>query len=287
MFELFITGFRIQFPEIPPRIRSAVANLAFSFVRADKSSTDPLKTVKWRVETDDPARFAHSLPLRLPGRIEPLANGYRLLTADNIRSDVLENGTEVRQIVPRPEPATPDRFLWSPISSHLRMFMATEFPAFGGLLVHGSSLADGGVGRLFIGPSGAGKSTVCDLGDGRRVFCDEISILSRRNGVWMVHPSPFFSDKSRADRQGEALPLGSIQVLEKSKEIRLEPLSFAEAAEAFLACVMHFREEPVHAARLLDLFADLYAEIPLFRMHFRKDPDFWRLFEDPPAASRP
>jgi hypothetical protein len=47
------------------------------------------------------------------------------------------------------------------------------------------------------------------------------------------------------------------------------------ALARLLASVLFFGQEPVSTQRVMDIGADLVAQVPFFEMHFRRDNSFW------------
>lgn len=169
---------------------------------------------------------------------------------------------------------------WIALASMLRIYLSLALPQTNTLMFHGSSLADGNHGRLFLGPSGAGKSTVCSLGQGRAVFNDEASFIKKEEDGWKVYHSPFFSNNKWPKHQVETLPLGGIYLLQQDTKDFLEPMSTVESVAEVMSCIMNFRNDPGTASKLLDLTCDLLIAHPPFRMHFSKSERFWKLIAD-------
>lgn len=172
-----------------------------------------------------------------------------------------------------------DYYRWLPYSTMLRLWLSVELPRREGLVMHGASVQTREGALLFIGESGAGKSTVCDLSGERLLFNDEISLLRREQGCWRVWPSPFFSRPERTRRAWEPQALTGLCLLEKATHDRLIPLSPTEALPTLMGCILNFLNDATSAARLLDLSLDLLQALPVYRLQFRKTPDFWRLLE--------
>jgi hypothetical protein len=63
----------------------------------------------------------------------------------------------------------------------------------------------------------------------------------------------------------------------QSHEDRLETLSASEAFAKLIACVPFMQGDPQRVEALMPILEQLLQEHPLRRLHFRPQPEFWRV----------
>ncbi len=128
------------------------------------------------------------------------------------------------------------------------------------LLVHGSAIHDGELGRIFIGFSGVGKSTLARIWkeNGAMVINDDRLIIRRQGDGYVVYNTPMFY----ADEPRQAL-LHAIFLPYHSPENRIRPLIGAEAAAQILAfCIQHGYDR-AHVEHRLACVDRLCASVPV------------------------
>ncbi len=157
----------------------------------------------------------------------------------------------------------------------IRIAASMALPRAGALILHSSSVAHAGRAQVFTGPSGAGKSTIssmlADAYPACRKLTDELSILRRGDAGWEVYVPPFLSPANLP--WGTACPLTAIHLLEQASVHAVLPLTVDAALPHLLREVLVYVGEPRTAACVLDLVADLVADVSLDRLRFRKDPE--------------
>jgi hypothetical protein len=277
----------------PVEFRLVLAGVRLRLL-ADWAAAGPLLTrylePAWRAEGGDgqPEWLVRSrlIPVRdldasleAEGGLAPAPGGFRLSAKGGVRGFVDSAARTLDVDLIREFIFWTDYYRWLPYSTMLRLWLSVELPARDGLVMHGASVRGARGPVLFLGESGAGKSTVCDLSGERLLFNDEISLLRRQQELWSVWPSPFFSRPERLNRARRPEPLAALCLLRQSAEDRLSPLAPTEAVAGVMACLLNFLDDPASAARLLDLSLDLCTRVPVYRLDFRKSPDFWRLLE--------
>jgi hypothetical protein len=163
----------------------------------------------------------------------------------------------------------------------LRVLIALLAQREDGLLIHAAGLRMPATGQvnLFIGCSGSGKSTVARLSAGQAVTLNDDLVLVRpATGGWNAYGTPFWNAET-GDRVGQTAhgPIAGVYVLIQDRAIYLEPCSLAVAtAELAVNCPV-VNGDPVLTPGLLARCRSLAAAVPVQRLHFRKDPDFWQL----------
>ncbi|MCX6032228.1 MAG: hypothetical protein NT169_23415 [Chloroflexi bacterium] len=169
----------------------------------------------------------------------------------------------------------------------LRVLLALLAQHEDGLLIHAAGLLMPATGQvyLFIGCSGSGKSTVVRLSSGKGIALNDDLILVRpEGGDWMAYGTPFWNAET-GDRAGQTARglVAGVYVLIQDGAVYLEPCSPALAtAELAINCPVA-NGDPTLASNLLARCRTLAETVPVRRLHFRKDPDFWQ-FLQPVAA---
>lgn len=147
-----------------------------------------------------------------------------------------------------------------------------------GLLIHSSCIADNGNAHLFAGHSGAGKSTAAALSQPRGIIADEAAIMRiRPDGVSVFH-SPFRSElQSMAAREPMPWPLAGIHLLHQAKQHRRTRLTKSEGLLQLLDKVFYWNPSAEESRTIIHLLKEAADLVPLYDLHFCKDPDFWEL----------
>lgn len=147
-----------------------------------------------------------------------------------------------------------------------------------GLLLHSSCIAENGKAYLFAGHSGDGKSTAAALSLPRSVIADEAAIVRiRPSGVSVFH-SPFRSELQSMDGKGNgSWPLAGVHLLHQAKQHRLHLLTKSEGLLRLLDKAFFWNPSVEESRSIIHLLKQAVELVPLFELHFRKDPEFWEL----------
>ena len=163
----------------------------------------------------------------------------------------------------------------------LRILYALLAEAHGGLMLRTAGImAPSGV-NLFIGQSGSGKSTVASLSCGRGVVLnDDLIVLRPEQGRWIAYGTPFWNFKT-IDRDGQtaSAEVAGIYTLAKDLDVYLEPMAAAAAVAAMISSCPVVNGDPARAPELMARCRQIVHEVPVHRLHFRKDPSFWDVLE--------
>jgi len=155
----------------------------------------------------------------------------------------------------------------------VRVALSVALPRHGALILHSSAIQWDDRAHVFAGVSGAGKSTIASLlsssFDGCDRLADELTVLARTSEGWRLHVPPFLgiSDLPR----GKVTPIAAIHLIEQASAPRRKALPKADAARELLRHVVVYAAEPATAAVVLDLVAQLVAEVPCDRLEFAQD----------------
>lgn len=158
----------------------------------------------------------------------------------------------------------------------LRTLLSSLLLSTGGMLLHSSGIVKNGKAYLFLGKSGAGKSTLSKTAQsaGYEVISDELNLLRREKGRYIVYGSPFWGEMRNEGRQG-AWPLGGIYVIKKSKATAQFSLATGEALKVLLRCLMNFSKDKEAAAQALLNAAALMSKYKIHGLELQKnDPEF-------------
>lgn len=149
-----------------------------------------------------------------------------------------------------------------------------------GLLLHASSLVHRGRAYVFPGASGAGKTTIVRLSPGSPLLTDEITAVQlTKNNQVLAHGTPFFGDLGRP---GEKLtvPVHGLYFPVKAQEHRVVPLTLQETASRLLSCVCTYTTRVECLREVFALSLQLAERLPGHLLHFRPEPDFWRILDE-------
>lgn len=202
------------------------------------------------------------------GRVE-LLRAYDLTTMDLAARRVESEGRTSVATVPVIDPTVLD--------TPLRFIASLGLPPHDGLLMHASGYADDRGAALFLAVSGGGKTTTARKLPHAHVLSDDQVALRRVAGEWTAYALPFVGEYRRATvpRRG---PLRALVILAQGSEVKLARLSPSAAIAPILRCVVNFAPG-AHAARLLDLAADLAATVPVMRLTLAKSTPMEPLLE--------
>lgn len=145
-----------------------------------------------------------------------------------------------------------------------------------GLLIHSSCAIQNGKAHIFVGHSGAGKSTAARLSDPRELLSDEATIVKISEDEITVFDSPFRSELQSTGYQ-QPSPLAGIHLLHQAEANRLEKMRKPDALLSLMDKVFYWSHDPVETQRIMGLLRTLVEKVPVYDLHFRKDPTFWEL----------
>jgi len=160
----------------------------------------------------------------------------------------------------------------------------------GGLLMHAAGLLAparnhprstahrNGHVHLFVGNSGSGKSTVVGLSPHALALNDDLVLLRHQGEGWMAYGTPFWNAET-AGRSGETAsgPLTGIYRLVQDHDVFLERCGPAAAAAELIANCPVVNGDPARLPELIARCSRLANAVPVQRLHFRKDSEFWGL----------
>jgi hypothetical protein len=162
------------------------------------------------------------------------------------------------------------------LDSLIRILLSKILLSRRGFLLHAASVMRNGQAHIFTGHSGAGKSTVASLSPTGSVLTDEISLIRGDEDTWRAFGTPFWGEFHAGDLNQEA-PVRGIYSLVQAAEDRVERLSTRDALRALLPNILFFSAEPADHRQLLRILTEALAEVPVYRLYFRKHSGFWEV----------
>jgi len=174
-----------------------------------------------------------------------------------------------------------DEIFYRAAENYLRSVTAHRALEKGAFLLHGAAVVRGSRAHVFYGPSGSGKTTVTLLSEGHLVLGDDLILIREGEGGYEACPVPFrgvFREPPESDR---GYPLAGFYRLIQHPSDSLDPLSPARGA-ADLMGSLPFVMEGGGGGRALEVVSRAVTQVPVYRLRFRKSPDFWRLVSEEP-----
>lgn len=141
------------------------------------------------------------------------------------------------------------------------------------LLLHSSVVRLKDKAVLFSGPSGAGKSTQAALWQqylGAEIINGDRCVISKRPDGFYGGGSPW-SGTSRIYHRAQA-PIAGIFLVHQSPENSVQRLGITAFPALFSQTVINSWDSPF-MDRMTALFADLMAQVPVYRLNCRPDQD--------------
>ena len=167
------------------------------------------------------------------------------------------------------------------LANFLRVAYALLLIRHGGFLFHSAGMIRNSRGYVFYGHSGSGKTTISRLSRHQAtLLSDDLVALRAHDGVWRVYGTPFWGDLADHPKTNASAPLRGLFSLVKDHEVKLEPLSSSQAVADVVSSVPVTCNAPHLSAQLIDLCADLAAQVPCYRLHFSPDDSFWRVIDE-------
>jgi len=171
--------------------------------------------------------------------------------------------------------------LYRAVENFLRSVMAHRFLEEGAFLLHGAGVVRAGRAYVFYGPSGSGKTTVTLLSEGDLVLGDDLVLIRERESGCEACPVPFRGHYREPPETDRGFPLAGFYRLVQDRSDSLEPLSPARGA-ADLMGSLPFVMEGGRPGRALEVVSRVVSRVPVYRLRFRKSPDFWKLVSEEP-----
>lgn len=157
----------------------------------------------------------------------------------------------------------------------LRVALAAQAFVRGGMLFHTSAVVHHGAGYALFGLSGSGKTTASRLSRPDPVLNDDLVYLQPVDGGWVIHATPF--GKRRGDLR--SAPLRALLRLLQDTSVFLEPLPRSRALAELVANSPVVSGDGGWLPALMARWEAVVAAVPVYGLHFRKDPTFWEVID--------
>lgn len=162
------------------------------------------------------------------------------------------------------------------IGYFLRVVLAVQAFARGGMLFHAAGVVHRGKGYALFGVSGSGKTTAAHFSAPDPVLNDDLLLLWPSGKGWQMYATPF--GKRREDvRCGVALH--SLLRLVKDSDVFLAPLSSGQALAELASNTPVLSADSLWLPDVLSRWETVLAETPAYALHFRRDPTFWEVID--------
>jgi len=157
----------------------------------------------------------------------------------------------------------------------LRVALAVQAFACGGILFHAAGVAHRGKGYALFGVSGSGKTTAAQFSAPDAVLNDDLLLLWPAAEGWQMYATPF--GKRRGDVRRVALH--SLLRLVKDSDVFRAPMSPGHALGELASNTPVLSADPLWLPDVLSRWETVLAETPVYALHFRRDPTFWEVVD--------
>ena len=275
MTTLAIAGWRVRLNCSLPAVDEAIATRYAAFVAPDAAPSDTTITVNVGPEMMGAVPGEPSPQMRVTYRGDVV-----LLDGPGV-SGIIVVGSWQAQLELSCDAFYPN------VEYFLRILCALLAYRSGGLLVHAAGLLVGGQVHLFVGHSGSGKSTAVALSPQALALGDDLILLRPEEAGWRAYGTPFWNpEATRREGQTASGILVGIYSLVQDREVYLQTVSPAAAAAELAANCPVVNGDVAQLPGLLGRCQQLGADVPVLRLHFRKDPGFWGVLRGEPGAVR-
>ncbi len=150
----------------------------------------------------------------------------------------------------------------------------------GGLALHAAGVLRDDRAYVLAGPSGAGKTTAMALSSPCTSLGDDFAVVLPDGASWKTFALPFDnSERAPSDPPAGYFPVAGVWRLYHSESARVETPRAVEAVASLMGCAAFPWAMPDLADRVLDSAGRFVADSVFGHLHFRKEPDFWKLIE--------
>ena len=161
------------------------------------------------------------------------------------------------------------------IGYFLRVALAVQAFARGGMLFHTAGIVHRGQGYAFFGVSGSGKTTAAHFSAPDPVLNDDLVLLWPSETGWQMYATPF------GKRRGEAriASLRALLRLVKDSDVFIAPLSPGRALGELVANTPVLSADSLWLPEVLARWETLLNVVPVYALHFRRDATFWEVID--------
>jgi hypothetical protein len=149
--------------------------------------------------------------------------------------------------------------------------------------VHGCAVSRNGQGFLFSGPSGTGKSTIAKLSSDFKILNDELVIVNRSNGNYVVSSSPFKGDFK--NNINGSVPLSALFLIKHGKKNMIRKITKTEFVTRFVREVIYSdsllsTKKKESFLEMMDFCSGIAEIVPFYELAFLPDKSFWECIKN-------
>lgn len=165
------------------------------------------------------------------------------------------------------------------VENYLRVCTAWRALREGGVLLHAASLVKNGRGYIFLGASGSGKSTLAAISRDGEVVSDDLSLVRRKHGKFLLSGTPFRGTYQAGVPLRGDFPIAGVFRIFQAPSNRLEPCPRNHAVADLLAAAPFVVDQLNHDERILRNLKSLDDSHPLAYLYFNLAGDFWDVLQ--------
>jgi hypothetical protein len=163
------------------------------------------------------------------------------------------------------------------VENFLRVCTAWRALSEGGVLLHAASIEKDELGYVFLGASGSGKSTLAAISRQGRVVSDDLSLVRRQAGRFVLSGTPFRGTYQGGRPLRGDFPIAGLFRIFQAPQNRVEACPRNHAVADLLAAAPFIVDQLDHGARILHNLKSLDAAHPLAYLYFNLSGDFWEV----------
>lgn len=161
------------------------------------------------------------------------------------------------------------------IGYFLRVALAVQAFARGGMLFHTAGIVHRNLGYAFFGVSGSGKTTAAHFSAPDAVLNDDLVLLWPSADGWQMYATPFGKRRGAV----RVAPLRALLRLIKAPDVALVSLSPGRALGELVANTPVLSADALWLPQVLARWETLLSVIQVYALHFRRDATFWEVID--------
>ena len=164
----------------------------------------------------------------------------------------------------------------------LRSFLPQRLLKNETVIFHSSSVVENDEAYLFLGHSGAGKTTITTLSKDKILLGDDMNLIHKIDGKFYVSAGAIGGVTDTSKVLNNLYPLKAAFWLKQSLENKIEDFSSSEASSKYLASMANLfwnQLDKQTIEQVMDFSFKMAASVPLKRLHFKKDKEFWNVIK--------
>jgi hypothetical protein len=164
----------------------------------------------------------------------------------------------------------------------LRSFLPQRLLKNETVIFHSSCVVENDEAYLFLGHSGAGKTTITTLSKDKTLLGDDMNLIHKIDGKFYVSAGAIGGVTDTSKVLNNLYPLKAAFWLKQSLENKIEDFSSSEASSKYLASMANLfwnQLDKQTIEQVMDFSFKMAASVPLKRLHFKKDKEFWNVIK--------